>query len=85
MVMQRQSQVLREAMRYRQLVRFERRFEAGFVRGYVLDVGPRFFLLSLVSDRVRFDGFECFRISRCKEHEARPIRCICRSRFETTR
>ena len=26
-----------------------------------MDVGPRFFLLGLVSDRIRFDGFECFR------------------------
>jgi len=26
-----------------------------------LDVGPAFFLLALVSDRIRFDGFECFR------------------------
>src|SRR5262249_31589272 len=31
------------------------------ILGYVLDVGPRFFLLALVSDRIRFDGFECFR------------------------
>jgi hypothetical protein len=29
----------------------------------VLDIGPRFFLLALVSDRIRFDGFECFRLS----------------------
>jgi hypothetical protein len=27
-----------------------------------LDVGPKFFLLALVSDRIWFDGFECFRI-----------------------
>jgi hypothetical protein len=26
-----------------------------------MDVGPRFFLLALVSDRIRFDGAECFR------------------------
>ena len=63
MVMQRQSRALREVMRFRQLIRFKRRFEAGSVCGYVLDVGPRFFLLSLVSDRFWFDGFECFRIS----------------------
>jgi hypothetical protein len=28
----------------------------------VLDIGPRFFLLAVVSDRLRFDGFECFRL-----------------------
>ncbi len=52
---------LREAMRHRQLMRFSRRFEQSSVRGYVLDVGSKFFLLALVSDRIWFDGFECFR------------------------
>ena len=63
MAIQRQTRLLREAMRIGHFIRFKRRFEVGHVRGYVLDVGPEFFLLSLVSDRVRFDGFECFRIS----------------------
>jgi hypothetical protein len=36
-------------MRIGHFIRFNRRFEDGFIRGYVLDVGPRFFLLSLVS------------------------------------
>ena len=49
-------------MRKRQFVRFDRRFEDSAVRGYVLDVGPKFFLLALVSDRIWFDGFECFRV-----------------------
>ena len=53
-------------MRTRRLVRFSRRFEASTIKGYVLDVGPRFFLLALVCDRVRFDGFECFRRSDVK-------------------
>jgi hypothetical protein len=52
---------LQNAMRNRWLVRFSRRFEPGSVRGYVLDIGPEFFLLALVSDRIWFDGFECFR------------------------
>ena len=47
----------------RQLMRFERRFVDLTVGGYVMDVGPKFFLLALVSDRIWFDGFECFRIS----------------------
>lgn len=54
--------LLHEAMNCRQLVRISRRFEQFPVRGYVLDIGPKFFLLALVCDRVRFDGFECFRI-----------------------
>jgi hypothetical protein len=31
-----------------------------------MDVGPRFFLLALVSDRIRYDGFECFRCNDVK-------------------
>jgi hypothetical protein len=70
--MQRQSEALREAMRSRQFVRFNRRFEDTCIRGYVLDVGPVFFLLSLVSDRVRFDGFECFRIADVRNLKRDP-------------
>lgn len=50
-------------IRDRRVVRLSRRFENFPVRGYVLDVGPRFFMLALVSDRIWFDGFECFRIA----------------------
>lgn len=50
-------------MDQRLFVRFSRRFEDYVFRGYVLAVGPRFFLLSVVSDRIRFEGFECFRMS----------------------
>lgn len=57
------SSRLTDFMRSRRLVRFRRRFEKHTVRGYVLDVGPHFFLLALVSDRIWYDGFECFRIS----------------------
>lgn len=44
------------------LVLFKSRFDHSPVRGYVLDVGPKFFLLAVVSDRIWFDGFECFRV-----------------------
>jgi len=53
---------LADAMRERSLVRFLRRFEKSSIHGYVLDIGPKFFLLALVSDRIWLDGFECFRI-----------------------
>jgi hypothetical protein len=58
---------LKSAMRTRRLMRFSRRFEPGIVRGYVLDVGPKFFLLALVSDRIWFDGFECFRVGDIRD------------------
>ncbi len=57
------SSRLAKAMRLKRFIRFSRRFEESNIRGYVLDVGPRFFLISLVSDRIRFDGFECFRLA----------------------
>lgn len=53
-------------------VRFERRFEDSFIHGYVLDVGPRFFLFGLVSDRLWFDGFECFRIADVRKMRQDP-------------
>lgn len=53
---------LADALRRGVLVRFSRRFEDSPVKGYVLDIGQKFFLLALVSDLIRFDGFECFRI-----------------------
>lgn len=43
-------------------MRFRHRHETTWLRGYVLDVGPTFFLLLAVSDRMWFDGFECLRI-----------------------
>ncbi len=30
--------------------------------GYVLAVGPRFFLLALVDENIRFNGFQCLRL-----------------------
>ena len=49
-------------MRSRRLVRFTRPFEQGSVNGYVLDVGPQLFLLALVGDHIRFNGFQAFRV-----------------------
>src|SRR5260370_26156742 len=60
------------AMHRRELIRFSRRFESSKIRGYVLDVGPQFFLLALVSDRIWFDGFECFRINDVKDLRPDP-------------
>ena len=59
-------------MQNRNFIRFSRRFEDGPIRGYVLDIGPKFFLLALVSDRIWFDGFECFRISDVRDIRLDP-------------
>jgi hypothetical protein len=60
------------AMRARTFVRFKSRFEHTSVRGYVVDVGPKFFLVSVVSDRIWFDGFECFRVGDVREFRPDP-------------
>jgi hypothetical protein len=63
---------LTTAMRERQLVRFYRPQEDSLIRGYILGIGPEFLCLALVSDRVWFDGFECFRIADVEDLEADP-------------
>jgi hypothetical protein len=63
---------LNDALRARQFVRCSRRFEESPIRGYILDIGPRFFLMALVSDRLWFDGFECFRFSDVSKVIADP-------------
>lgn len=60
------SYSLSQAKKDKCLVRLTRRFETSPIRGYVLDIGPNFFLLALLSDRLWFDGFECFRIKDLK-------------------
>ncbi|HEY6308778.1 MAG TPA: hypothetical protein VI488_20245 [Candidatus Angelobacter sp.] len=57
------SSQLARARRNRLLIKFIRPFEDGFVNGYVLDVGPQFFLIVLINDEIRFNGFQCFRLA----------------------
>jgi hypothetical protein len=53
---------LKLGKRRRLLVRFERPLERGTVNGYVLDIGPQYFLLALISDGIRPNGFQCVRL-----------------------
>ena len=76
---ERHSSRFGDAVRLRRFVRFSRRFEDSIVRGYVLDVGPRFFLLSLVSDRIRFDGYEYFRKADVKGIRPDPYKVFVES------
>lgn len=59
----RTSSKLAVALDDRLLVKFTRPFEDGWVQGYVLDIGPRFFLMAIVGDDIWFNGFQCFRLS----------------------
>jgi hypothetical protein len=64
---------LRSAMRKRSLVRFRRPLEEGDVNGYVFAVGPDYFLIALVSDDIRFNGFQAFRIIDVRELRLHPF------------
>jgi hypothetical protein len=59
---ERTSQLL-EAMREQRLIRVSRPFEPTPAMGYVVAVGPGLVLLATVSDAVRLNGYECFRLS----------------------
>jgi hypothetical protein len=65
----RRSSKLAMALDRKLLVKFTRPFEDGWVQGYVLDIGPCFFLVALVSDDIWFNGFQCFRLSDVRELE----------------
>ena len=58
---------LAAALRDKTLVKFMRPFDEGSTNGYVLDIGPRWFLMALVDDGIRFNGFECLRLSDVRE------------------
>jgi hypothetical protein len=63
------------AMSSRRLVRFKSRFDppnGGWNKGYILDSGPKFFLLAAVNGEVRLDGFSCFRILDVRKLEFEP-------------
>ncbi len=61
-----------EAKSNRTFVRFQSRFKRSAVRGYILDNGPKFFIVAIVSDRFWFDGFECFRVDDVRDLRPDP-------------
>lgn len=68
----RRSTQLAAAMHDHRLVRVSQKFDDFPACGYILDVGPRFFILAVVSDRIWFDGFECFRIGDVRDVRPDP-------------
>jgi hypothetical protein len=52
---------LKDAIAARILVRLRRPVDPGYGVGYVLDVGPTFFLMAVVNGDVRYDGFSALR------------------------
>lgn len=69
-------------------MRFARSFARGHASGYILDVGPKFFLLALISDDIWFNGFQCFRIRDVvnlqRDPYARFVESALRKRRERT-
>ena len=65
---------LQAALAHRDLIRVTRGFDDVTVKGYVLAVGRAYFLVALVSDQLRFDGFACLRVKDLKSIEVDPYR-----------
>jgi hypothetical protein len=52
--------LLTEALDRKAIVRFWNRFDGGgSTDGFVLDIGPRFFLLALIDEYMKFNGYQC--------------------------
>ena len=58
------------AQKHQTLVHFNRPFDDGCTEGYVLDVGPIFFLMLFVDGAARYNGFSCYRIRDVRNLEA---------------
>lgn len=66
------AEQIRDAMKQKLFVRFKSRFEPGYVRGYVLDVGPEFFLVAVTGEDCRFNGFLCLRVADTRKFSEDP-------------
>jgi hypothetical protein len=45
------------------VLRFSNPYDEGWTHGYVLDIGPQFFLLGLIDESMKFNGFQCQLVS----------------------
>lgn len=66
------TSLLLDAMRERRVIRLGRSVEDAPATGYVVAVGPGLVLLAVVSDAVRLNGYECFRLSDVTFVETHP-------------
>jgi len=72
-------------MRSRHFVRFSRPFEDETIRGYVLAVGREMFLIAVVSDQIRFNGFQAFRIRDVRKFARDPFAAFAESALRARR
>ena len=64
------SPQLVRSIREKVLISFTRPFERGSFIGYVLEVGPNFFLLAVIdNDTLQFNGFSCIRLADVRNLE----------------
>lgn len=54
---------LRDAYSNAIVLRFSNPYDEGWTHGYVLDIGPQFFLLGLIDENMKFNGFKCQLVS----------------------
>jgi hypothetical protein len=76
---------LKSAMHSGTLVRFNRPFEESPAEGYIVAVGPDFFLLALVSDHIRFNGFQAMRIVDVRRLRPHPFTAFVESALKKRR
>lgn len=79
------TSALRSAMRAGSLVRFRRPFEQVVVDGYVVSVGRELFLLAMVSDGIRFDGFQAYRTIDVRDLRPHPFAAFVESALRKRR
>ncbi len=55
--------LLRDAMHKKLQVDFRRSFDSGKTHGYILDMGSKFFLMALIDEGFRNNGYACIRFT----------------------
>jgi hypothetical protein len=66
------AKALRDAQNNKKVIRCTDRFNPGWFHGYVLAVGAKEFLIAIVDDAMRLNGFECHQISNIKTIKPDP-------------
>jgi hypothetical protein len=61
---------LRMARQKKLIVKFERPFETGTFTGFVMDVGPKFFLLAVLRESLEFEQYSFLRITDVRKLES---------------
>ena len=66
----RKRELLADALVNKHIIEFWYRFDAGSTLGYVLDIGPQFFLVANIDDSMRFDGYQIVQVKNLRRMQA---------------